>query len=298
MDSPVQQPGQQQLGQITCTACGKRFRYKPDLAGRTVTCPCGARIMVPRVQMPVYAPDDAPERPYDMNGPAPASKPLVGLAAHAGAADEPFDDDDDDEVDLAKPAAPAPVKTVRLSNLPPQRRGLKQEERKPDEEIFKPSTLRDWVVPSILIGIGIVLRFFEVMAPWAAQDTLPAGEAIAAVAVKLALSVFLMLSGMMLAVNVMEICFLGPLSRTAYKLMAIGIAPGALYGILSFAGGEPYGAMIGTFVSVAVYAVLFWSLMRLDLKDTSMCVILTWILVTAANYIAYRAQGLMTDSWV
>jgi hypothetical protein len=153
-------------------------------------------------------------------------------------------------------------------------------------------------VPSILIGVGIVLRFCEVLAPWAVQDPLPVGEAIAAVATKLALSVFLMLSGMMLAVNVMEICFLGPLSRTAYKLMAVGIAPGALYSILSFAGGEPYGAMIGTFVSVAVYAVLFWSLMRLDLKDTSMCVILTWILVTAANYIAYRAEGLMKDSWV
>jgi DNA-directed RNA polymerase subunit RPC12/RpoP len=306
MDSPVQQPGQQQLGQLTCTTCGKRFRYKPDLAGRTVKCPCGARIMVPRVQMPVFTPDDAPDREYDMTGSAaPASKPKrvttaiapVGLSARAGAADEPFDDDDED-LDLAKPPAPTPVKTVRLSNLPPQPRGLKQEERKPDEELFKPSTIRDWVVPSMLIGVGIALRFIEVMAPWAVQDPMPVGEAIAAVATKLALSVFLMLSGMMLAVNVMEICFLGPLSRTAYKLIAVGIAPGAISSILSFAGGEPYGAMVGTFVSVAVYAVLFWSVMRLDLKDTSMCVILTWILVTAANYIAYKAQGLMQDSWV
>jgi hypothetical protein len=262
--------------------------------------------MVPRVQMPVFTPDDAPDREYDMTGSAaPASKPKrvttaiapVGLSARAGAADEPFDDDDED-LDLAKPPAPTPVKTVRLSNLPPQPRGLKQEERKPDEELFKPSTMRDWVVPSMLIGVGIALRFIEVMAPWAVQDPMPVGEAIAAVATKLALSVFLMLSGMMLAVNVMEICFLGPLSRTAYKLIAVGIAPGAIYSILSFAGGEPYGAMIGTFVSVAVYAVLFWSVMRLDLKDTSMCVILTWILVTAANYIAYKAQGLMQDTWV
>jgi DNA-directed RNA polymerase subunit RPC12/RpoP len=310
MDSPVQHPGQQpaqqQLGQLTCTTCGKRFRYRPDLAGRTVKCPCGARIMVPRVQMPVtpvYTPDDAPDREYDMTGSASAPKstrattvPPVGLSAHAGAADEPFDEDDD--LDLAKPAAPAPVKTVRVANLPPQPSRLKQEERKPDEEIFKPSTLRDWVVPSILIGIGIVLRFCEVMAPWAVQDPMPVGGAIAAVTTKLAMSVFLMLAGMMMAVNVMEICFLGPLSRTAYKLIAVGIAPGALYSILSFMGGEPYGAMLGTFVSVVVYAVLFWSLMRLDLKDTSMCVILTWILVTAANYIAYKAEGLMQDSWV
>jgi hypothetical protein len=107
-----------------------------------------------------------------------------------------------------------------------------------------------------------------------------------------------MIGGMFLAVHMMEICFLGPLSRTAYKLISIGIAPGALYGILSFMGGDTYGAMIGTFASVAAYAVLFWFVMRLDLKDTSMCVILTWILVTAANYAAYRAEGLMKDSWV
>lgn len=310
MDSPVQQPGQQQLGQLTCTACGKRFRYKPDLAGKTVSCPCGARIMVPRVQMsaatapppPVYMPDDAPDREYDMGAPVAKrvtkAAPPVGLAAHAGAADEPFDDDDDD-VDFSGPAAtaPAPVKTVHV-NLPPQRRGLKQEERKTDEPVFKPSTMRDWIVPSIVIGVGIVLRFIEVMAPWATQNPMPIGEAFTAVALKLFLSVFLMMCGMMLAVNVMEICFLGPMSRTAYKLLAIAVGPGALYGIISFAGGETYGAMIGTFVSVAVYLVLFWALMRLELWETGICVVVTWILVTAANYAAYRAQGLMQDSWV
>src|SRR5437762_440145 len=68
MDSPApQQPGSQPLGHMTCTQCGKRFRYKPDLAGRTVKCPCGARIMVPRVQFtPVYTEDDAPDREYDV----------------------------------------------------------------------------------------------------------------------------------------------------------------------------------------------------------------------------------------
>ena len=38
--------------------------------------------------------------------------------------------------------------------------------------------------------------------------------------------------------------------------------------------------------------------MRLDLKDTAICVIITWILVTAANYIAYKIEGASKDSWV
>jgi hypothetical protein len=56
--------------------------------------------------------------------------------------------------------------------------------------------------------------------------------------------------------------------------------------------------MLGTFVSLAAYALLFALLMRLDLKDTSVCVILTWIMVTAANYAAYRFEGLVRDAWV
>jgi DNA-directed RNA polymerase subunit RPC12/RpoP len=296
MNSPVQQPHQEQLGQLTCTQCGKRFRYRPDLAGRTVTCPCGARIVVPRVQ---FAGEQAPDAEAAAKRTAPVV-PAVGLSARRGAADVPFDDDDDDDdVDFApKPAAPALAKTIRLANLPPKPRGLQQEERNKDEEVFKPSTLRDWIVPSILIAIGIALPFAEVMARWAVQDPLPAGEAVATVAFKVLLSIGLMVGGMFLAVHMMEICFLGPLTRTAYKLVAIGIVPGALYGILSYMCGDTYGAMIGTFASVIVYGVLFWSLLRLDLKEASMCVILTWILVTAANYISYKAQGLMQDSWV
>lgn len=38
--------------------------------------------------------------------------------------------------------------------------------------------------------------------------------------------------------------------------------------------------------------------MRLDLKDTGICVLVTWILITAANYFAYKVEGLLSDSWV
>ena len=52
-------------------------------------------------------------------------------------------------------------------------------------------------------------------------------------------------------------------------------------------------AMAGVAASIAGYSLLFWGLMRLDLKDTSICVMLTWILVSMANYMAYRAEGMM-----
>ena len=41
---------QQQLEQLsfTCAACGKQFRWKPEFAGRSVTCKCSAAIRVPK----------------------------------------------------------------------------------------------------------------------------------------------------------------------------------------------------------------------------------------------------------
>ena len=142
------------------------------------------------------------------------------------------------------------------------------------------------------------LRMFEAMSPAATKTPADFGPAMGAVAMKLVLSVGLLLGGMFLVVQLLEVCFIGPLHRTAYKLVAIAVAPGALYGILSHVGGDVYGSMIGTFASLAAYGLLFWLLMRLDLKDTGFCVIVTWILITAANYAAYRAEGLIRDSWV
>jgi hypothetical protein len=285
MESGVQQ---QSHPPISCTSCGRKFRYRPELGGRTVKCPCGSAILIPKPEK-LFADGDAPDDEYDV---APDPKELtpknLGLAAAsiALAADVP-----------APVPGVADVDALR-AKLPPQRKGLTKEERKTNEELAPPSAIRDFVLPSILIAVGIALRFYEAMSPAATKTPVPLGPAIGVVATNLLLSVGLMLGGMFLAISIMEICFVGPLPRVAFKLISIGIAPGALYGICSFAGGEMYGAMIGTFLSIAVYGLLFWFLMRLDLKDTSMCVIMTWILVTAANYIAYKAEGMMKDSWV
>ena len=277
--------------QVRCATCGRGFEWKPELAGRTVKCACGTAVRVAAsVEPAVGADEDSGE--YDFAEPAPAPKPRVtviaappvGLAAPAGSADEP----------LIGAAAGAPVAVT----LPPQRRGLRPEPRCTDEEVFKPSAVRDWVVPTALIAAGIVLRFVEVNVVTREDVVLGVGPAIVAVAMKLALSVGLMLGGMFLAVQALEVCFLGPLSRTAYKLVAIAVAPGALYGILTEVGGPMYGSLIGTFASVIAFGLLFWVLMRLDLKDASVCVLVTWILITAANYAAYRVEGMISDAWI
>ena len=53
---------------------------------------------------------------------------------------------------------------------------------------------------------------------------------------------------------------------------------------------------LGVFAGVLAYGLLYYFLLRLDLKDTSVCVLVTWILITAINYAAYRVQGAKTGS--
>lgn len=287
--------------QVRCAACGRAFKWKPELSGRTMRCPCGTAVLVPARDAAKSGLDGDDDRgEYDFAEPAapPPRKPATTLASAAAAT-----------VGLAAAAArsadaPPPSPSVATGaaapitvDLPPQRKRLKQEPRVEVEDIAPPSTLRDIILPSLLIPVGIALRVIEVTVATGEPASGVAGVA-AAVALNLALSVGLMLGGMFLAVQVMEVCFVGSLARTAYKLVAIAIAPGALYGILTFFGGPTYGSMIGTFASVAAFGVLFWLLMRLDVKDTGICVLVTWILITAANYAAYRAEGMLRDSWL
>src|SRR5438093_783015 len=32
---------------VSCDTCGKQYRYKPELAGKKVKCPCGGRVHFP-----------------------------------------------------------------------------------------------------------------------------------------------------------------------------------------------------------------------------------------------------------
>jgi len=38
--------------------------------------------------------------------------------------------------------------------------------------------------------------------------------------------------------------------------------------------------------------------MKLDAKDTSICVLVTWIIVTFANYMAFKLQSARSGSWL
>ena len=66
-------------GKIVCESCGRQYGWKPELAGRTVKCKCGAAITVPR-ESPVAA-VAAPDG-YDLADGAADSAPTYAPAAY------------------------------------------------------------------------------------------------------------------------------------------------------------------------------------------------------------------------
>jgi hypothetical protein len=121
---------------------------------------------------------------------------------------------------------------------------------------------------------------------------------------KLILACGLMLGGMWLAAAVGEVAFVGPIGRTAYKLLGVAVGCGAIYGILAYnpAGASNTAATgaaaTGTFAAVVAYFVLFKFLLRLNVRDAAICTVITWILVTLANYFAFKLDGAVRDAWV
>src|SRR5437870_3232928 len=70
---------------VSCDSCGKQYRYKPELAGKKVKCPCGGRVRFPL---------------DEQNPPAPVEIDLEHVAQDEAARVQ------DEEVAEAPPIAP------------------------------------------------------------------------------------------------------------------------------------------------------------------------------------------------
>ena len=72
---------------FTCAACGREFRWKPELAGKKAKCKCGATVTVPKTA-PSAAPAPAPaeDDPFEM---ADEPEPITPRPLRSGAAAAP-----------------------------------------------------------------------------------------------------------------------------------------------------------------------------------------------------------------
>src|SRR5690242_2959202 len=68
------------VAKLTCDSCGKNYAWKPQYAGRTLKCSCGAMI-----KAPASAPTGSPSA---ARRPAPAPAPVAPPPPDISAADE------------------------------------------------------------------------------------------------------------------------------------------------------------------------------------------------------------------
>ena len=294
---------------ITCSGCGKKYKWKLELAGRRLKCPCGAAIDVPdRVAAlegvydlfeaeahdapPMYK--AAPEEQPVGAGAKGGGRARAGATATAGRK----------AAGPAKAANPdAAAIAERLGIALPTRKRIDhtadvQAGRAELEELAEGTLFRNVIVPVPIIFAGMILSFVQVRF-WQGDRATTANDAgaLGVMFSRAVISVVLMLFTMFLLTSLADVNFLGGFKKCMLRLCAVAIGPSAVYASLTYLiGGDMAGPFAGAMASIALYGILFWALMRLDLQDTAVCVIVTFSVVMISNYFAFRFAGLLHGS--
>jgi len=229
------------VAQFACEICGRKYKWKPGLAGRRVKCACGEEMICPDV-----APGDRDDL-YDIAPP---------------------------KADVA-PAPTAPVAAAPSQPAPLQYLNPHKPHATPTDEYFPDKTI-DYHLPLGLIAGGTLI---EVVAALIRGHRSPAGFTpyLTTLGLQLVVGTATMLIGVLIAARFRGID-LGKLPTAVMKLAAICIAPGALVTLLSPAlAFIPFGFLLGFLGQFILYFALLGTLFHLDESDTWYCVCIIFI---------------------
>ena len=151
-----------------------------------------------------------------------------------------------------------------------------------EEALAKQQTFIDWILPPILIALGVMLHFLHAsyFGADAVQGIL---GTIIAVGVRIVLWVPLLVFVLFAAAKLFDMSF-GPLGLALFKLMGIALLPGAASDLISAA--IPGGFIIGFTVAVIIYWVLLTVLFSLDALDAFYVMLGILFAQTIAGFLA------------
>ncbi len=302
---------------IVCRACGKQYRWKPELTGRKVKCGCGQVMQISQDAPPAPGDELYNVVPDDGGGTRPATRSaaVAGIAARAssGSATNACPScggamaaeavicidcgyDTRSGMKLGVAPAPAVAAAAPTADSPApwvyRRKGLTQEA--PVEA--QPSALRDLVLPSLLIPLGVFLCFYAEMHR---KDTAQSLQHVTPVVVSgMMISIGFMLGGMFLAAAIGGVAFADKPRVTVLKTCAVALVPGALAAIVDPMVGGINGNIVGNLAAVGLYWGLFALLFRLPGQDTVICVMIVWIIRVAVAYGMYKLEEFRSGSWI
>jgi hypothetical protein len=239
-------------GTFECLGCGQRFRWKEELAGRAVKCPCGKLVAVPM--------REPAEDVYDFaEGEQP--KPVGTRIA----------------VPMAQVAAPA-VASGAGGALDYAKRS-----NSPVMDAYFPDRVKDLQAPVAFLLGGVVIEF---VAGWftarqaAAAGGVVAGArvmgfAMANVGTGMVFSTLIMLAAMGIASKCRNLSF-GKFWTAVLKLSAISIGSTGVYTAANFFLGKiPFGFLLSWGVMFCMYFAMLGFFFDLDQEDTWYCV---WVI--------------------
>src|SRR5687768_4675768 len=174
----------QGTGMVQCDGCGKQFRWREEIAGRRMKCPCGGVVSVP-----ANAPG-AVEAAQPVGAGAGASAPRAQAAVRTSGAPRV-----NAAAIMAAKGLPPPRGKSRLQkDLETAKSG--QEEL---EEMAKTNLLRDVLIPIPIIVAGLILSYLNVTQwPMPGKAAAPPGQAVGMVAVGALASVVLVVGAIFL----------------------------------------------------------------------------------------------------
>jgi hypothetical protein len=244
---------------VLCPKCGKRHKWRAELAGRKAKCPCGAVVTMP-AEMP------AAEAPV-VAAPTPAEPVVVEAAA------EPAPNN------AAAPISKPPPK--QLGGLYAQALGGKTSKvqsalaQREDEVQLSPFKERN--LPLLILIVGMIGH----VALWQAfmrEHLYALGLSLAMVAVQAIVFVPLALGAVMSVAKLMDLG-LGELKPALFKLACITLGAGAVADVLfvafmAYSDFDSWSIAVGFIIYMILVGAPLMALFELELHETAMMIAL------------------------
>lgn len=257
---------QVQPGKFRCDACGRRFTWRAEIAGREAKCPCGNTVICPEREP--GADDDL----YDL-APTPIVAPAAGeqksgAATASGAVPV---------LPLSNPVAAAWARSTPLSGKPAGGRALayataKHDKSDPVGVIHLQAAL--WILAGS-VCVEVAAAYFQ------ATPLLGFTALVQRLGLGLLASTALMLVAVLIAAKFRGIA-LGPFWPAVIKLAAISIGPGAAVDLMRpILMLIPLGGLVGLLVQFVLFFALLGVFFDLDESDTWYCLVVMFIVDAA-----------------
>jgi hypothetical protein len=257
---------------FACPQCGKRFTWKPQYAGRKVSCGCGRVFEATRGFEGAQMQGDS----YDV---AVDEPPVVVPAA------------------VARASAPAlaQARPTSIASVYPQRkRAMPVRVETDDDANLDPEAASPFI--NIYFPWGLLILGAGAQLGWsihAARGSM--AGAIGLVLIKIHLAAIVTLGAAFVAASLLGVTF-GTIKRASVKLAAIAVFCDSAAAIAASIDKEPggiRGLVLGMHLSLLLCFALLYTLFDLDVQESLTTVVIIWVCqwILAAALISVMGHG-------